>query len=100
MLIAVRAAVSFPVDHRDHNGGALWLRPRQPQQVDAPPVQSRAGWHPPENTCIMEAVQLHFQVEHDTDQVTLGLAVICACGAAMIHVRVSAYRRRVQGLRA
>ena len=41
-------------------------------------------WRPPEDAT-MEAVQLHFQVEHDTDQVTLDLAVICACGTAMTH---------------
>jgi DNA-directed RNA polymerase subunit RPC12/RpoP len=42
------------------------------------------GWRPPEDA-VMEAVQLHFQVEHDTDQVTLDLLAVCACGAAMGH---------------
>ena len=44
------------------------------------------GWRPPEDVTV-EAVELHFQVEHDTDQVALDLAVICVCGAAMAHVR-------------
>jgi hypothetical protein len=42
------------------------------------------SWRPPEDTT-MEAVQLHFQVEHDTDQVTLDLLAVCSCGAAMEH---------------
>ena len=41
-------------------------------------------WRPPEDTT-MEAVQLHFQVEHDTDAVTLDLLAVCECGAAMEH---------------
>lgn len=40
------------------------------------------GWRPPEDAT-MEAVQLHFQVEHDTDKVTLDLVALCSCGAAM-----------------
>lgn len=32
---------------------------------------------------VVEAVLLHFQVEHDTDDVTLDLRAICECGAAM-----------------
>lgn len=31
----------------------------------------------------MEAVLLHFQVEHDTDRVELDLIVVCACNTAM-----------------
>ena len=46
------------------------------------------AWRPPEDTT-MEAVQLHFQVEHDTDQVTLDLLAVCSCGAAMTHVRTA-----------
>lgn len=42
------------------------------------------GWRPPEDAT-MEAVQLHFQVEHDTDKVTLDLVAVCACGATMGH---------------
>jgi ribosomal protein S26 len=42
------------------------------------------GWRPPEDTT-MEAVQLHFQVDHDADQVTLDLLPVCTCGAAMEH---------------
>jgi len=42
------------------------------------------GWRPPDNAT-MEAVQLHFQVEHDTDEVTLDLKPVCTCGAAMEH---------------
>ena len=33
----------------------------------------------------MEAVQLHCQVEHDTDKVALDLLPVCSCGAAMEH---------------
>lgn len=46
------------------------------------------SWRPPDDA-LMEAVQLHFQVEHDTDEVTLDLAVICSCGAAMEHTRTA-----------
>jgi hypothetical protein len=46
------------------------------------------GWRPPEDA-IMEAVQLHFQVEHDTDAVTLDLVPVCSCGSAMTHVRTA-----------
>ena len=46
------------------------------------------GWRPPEDA-IMEAVKLHLQVEHDTDAVTLDLAVVCSCGSAMAHVRTA-----------
>lgn len=31
----------------------------------------------------MEAVQLHCQVEHDTDEVILNLVATCSCAAAM-----------------
>lgn len=41
-------------------------------------------WRPPEDM-IMEGVALHFNVEHDSDEVTLDLAVVCSCGAAMTH---------------
>jgi hypothetical protein len=44
------------------------------------------GWRPPEDMT-MEAAQLHFQVDHDTDQVTFDLVPVCSCGAAMTHVR-------------
>lgn len=40
------------------------------------------GWVPPEDMQ-MEGVQLHFQVDHDTDDVTLDLVAACACGEAM-----------------
>lgn len=46
------------------------------------------GWRPPEDAT-MEAVQLHCQVEHDTDEVTLDLLAVCSCGAAMGHVRTA-----------
>jgi hypothetical protein len=39
-------------------------------------------WVPPE-TMKMEGALLHFQVEHDTDQVHLELVAVCSCGAAM-----------------
>lgn len=31
----------------------------------------------------MEAVALHYNVEHDSDDYTLSLRAICSCGAAM-----------------
>ena len=37
----------------------------------------------PSETATMEAVQLHVQVEHDTDEVALDLVAVCSCGAAM-----------------
>lgn len=36
---------------------------------------------------VMEAVQLHFQVEHDTDEVKLDLVPVCTCGEAMTHTQ-------------
>lgn len=46
------------------------------------------GWRPPEDA-VMEAVQLHCQVEHDTDKVVLDLVPVCTCGATMefLHSR-------------
>jgi hypothetical protein len=40
------------------------------------------GWPPPEDAT-MEAVLLHFQVDHDTDEVKMDLVGVCSCGAAM-----------------
>jgi len=40
------------------------------------------GWIPPENMTIRDA-QLHFQVEHDTDEIKFDLVAACACGEAM-----------------
>jgi hypothetical protein len=42
------------------------------------------GWVAPESIT-MEAVQLHFQVDHDTSDVTLDLVPACRCGEAMTH---------------
>lgn len=42
------------------------------------------GWVPP-GGMQMEGVQLHFQVEHDTDEVALDLVAVCTCGEAMTH---------------
>lgn len=42
------------------------------------------GWIPPEGM-VMEGVQMHFQVDHDTDEVTLDLVPACTCGEAMTH---------------
>lgn len=42
------------------------------------------GWVPPSDMP-MEGAQLHFQVEHDTDEVKFDLVAVCACGAAMEH---------------
>jgi DNA-directed RNA polymerase subunit RPC12/RpoP len=44
----------------------------------------RCGWPPPEGAT-MDAVLLHVQVEHDTDDVKLDLVAVCTCGAAMEH---------------
>jgi hypothetical protein len=35
----------------------------------------------------IEAYLLHMQVEHDTDQVSLDLCVVCTCGASMSLLR-------------
>ena len=40
------------------------------------------GWVPPEDMQL-EGVQLHFQVEHDMDEVKFALVPVCTCGAAM-----------------
>lgn len=40
------------------------------------------GWVPPEGMQ-MEGVLLHFQVDHDTDDVKLDLVPVCTCGEAM-----------------
>lgn len=42
------------------------------------------GWVPPEGMP-MEGVQMHFQVDHDTSDVTLDLLPACPCGEAMEH---------------
>lgn len=44
----------------------------------------RCGWVPPEGAT-MEAVLLHMQVDHDTDEVKLELVAVCSCGATMTH---------------
>lgn len=44
------------------------------------------GWVLPDEMK-MEAALLHFQVEHDTDEVKLDLAGACSCGAAMTYVQ-------------
>ena len=42
------------------------------------------GWRPPGDMTMRDA-QLHFQVEHDTDDVKFDLVAVCSCGAAMEH---------------
>jgi hypothetical protein len=42
----------------------------------------RCGWVPPEDMTMRDA-QLHFQVEHDTDEVKFDLVAVCTCGEAM-----------------
>jgi len=42
----------------------------------------RCGWVPP-GDMEMQHAQLHFQVEHDTDEVRLDLVAVCTCGEAM-----------------
>lgn len=46
------------------------------------------GDRPPRNA-VMESVKLHFNVEHDTDEIKLDLVAVCECGAAMEFVRSS-----------
>lgn len=48
------------------------------------------NWAPPE-TAVMEAVKLHFQVEHDTAELVMDLAAICSCGQRMELVRSSPF---------
>ena len=42
------------------------------------------GWVPPADMTMQDA-RLHFQVDHDTDKVTLDLVAVCSCGEAMTH---------------
>lgn len=42
------------------------------------------GWVPPEDMTVQDA-QLHFQVDHDTDEVKFDLVAVCTCGEAMTH---------------
>lgn len=39
--------------------------------------------HRPAPDSVMEATLLHFQVDHDTDQIEFDLVAVCDCGAAM-----------------
>lgn len=39
-------------------------------------------WRPADAT-VMEAVLLHMNVEHDTDQVALDMVAVCSCGSTM-----------------
>lgn len=41
-------------------------------------------WIPPEDSKL-EASQLHFQVEHDQDEVQYALVAFCTCGTSMTH---------------
>lgn len=43
---------------------------------------------------VVEAMLLHFQVEHDTDAVTVDLRAICECGAAMDFTHTETERPR------
>lgn len=45
---------------------------------------SLCGWVPPA-AMQMEGVQLHFQVDHDMDEVKFNLVAVCTCGEAMTH---------------
>jgi hypothetical protein len=42
------------------------------------------GWPLPDDMT-MEGAQLHFQVDHDTDEVKLDLVPACRCSEAMTH---------------
>lgn len=45
--------------------------------------------HRPDPESVLEAFQLHCQVEHDTDEVALNLVAACECGATMTFVRTA-----------
>ena len=45
--------------------------------------------HRPDLDSVVEAQLLHFQVEHDTDDVVLDLIAVCTCGAGMDFVRTA-----------
>lgn len=42
----------------------------------------RCGWVPPTQMTMRDA-QLHFQVDHDTDEMKLELVAVCTCGEPM-----------------
>ena len=42
----------------------------------------QCGWVPPEDMTARDA-QLHFQMDHDTDEMKLDLVAACTCGEAM-----------------
>ncbi|HEV2451643.1 MAG TPA: hypothetical protein VGS62_06935 [Streptosporangiaceae bacterium] len=52
------------------------------------------GWVPPEDAAV-GAVQLHFQVDHDTSDCKLDLVPACRCGEAMTHTGSSAHGKDV-----
>jgi hypothetical protein len=39
------------------------------------------------NDTEMEAVRLHYNVEHDTDEIEINLIVVCSCGTTMDPTR-------------
>lgn len=57
---------------------------------EIPPVLvlqcKHCDYRPPEDA-VMEAFQLHCQVEHDTDKLEMDLVVVCTCGSTMKLVR-------------
>jgi len=55
----------------------------------------RCQWVAPEDARL-EAVHLHVQVEHDTDEVALDLVAVCSCSPAMT---VTSSRTTIGGLR-
>jgi hypothetical protein len=46
-------------------------------------LQCKHCGHRPDENSVMEAMALHFEVEHDTDKYELDLVPVCSCGAAM-----------------
>lgn len=42
--------------------------------------------HRPDPESVMESFQLHYQVEHDSDELHMDLIAVCDCGATMRHV--------------
>jgi hypothetical protein len=55
-------------------------------------TNTRTNW--PDDTP-MEAVALHFNVEHDTDKIEINLVAVCTCGEAMKFVSSAHWRNDI-----
>jgi hypothetical protein len=42
-----------------------------------------------EDAAVLESYQLHFQVEHDQDEVELNLVALCECGLVMEYTKTN-----------